>query len=82
MEVSPDHRYLAYSTDTVGTEHFTLVIKDLKTGAILRESMSNTSPDVEWAEDGTTLDRLLLTLDNEYNPSRVNGGKGPDAKRR
>ncbi len=28
-------------------------------------------------EDGTILDKILLTLDAEYDPSSVNGGKGP-----
>ena len=28
-------------------------------------------------EDGTKLDKILLTPDGEYDPSRVNGGEGP-----
>jgi len=28
-------------------------------------------------EDGTIVDKILLTLDAEYDPSNVNGGKGP-----
>ena len=34
------------------------------------------------AEDGTTLDRLLLTPDGNYDPSKVNGGEGPEAAKR
>jgi len=33
-------------------------------------------------EDGIKLDTLLLTPDAEYDPSRVNGGKGPQRLRR
>ena len=34
------------------------------------------------AEDGTTIDRILITTDDEYDPSGVNGGIGPDASGR
>lgn len=34
------------------------------------------------AEDGTTLDRILLTPDGDYDPSGVNGGNGPESNSR
>ena len=34
------------------------------------------------AEDGTTLDRILLTPDGDYDPSGVNGGNGPKSNSR
>jgi oligopeptidase B len=53
--VSPDHRLLAYSVDTAGSEEFTLYIKDLRTGELLGECIGNTAPSVAWANDGVTL---------------------------
>jgi oligopeptidase B len=54
-EVSPDHRYLAYSLDTTGAEAFTLHVKDLQTGQLLSENISDTYYSVEWAADSQTL---------------------------
>src|SRR5215210_3116416 len=51
LSVSPDHRLLAYSVDTSGSEEFTLRIKDLSTGELLAESITNTSHGVAWAND-------------------------------
>ncbi len=41
-EVSPDHRFLAYSVDTDGSETYTLYIKDLNTGELLKDVITNT----------------------------------------
>src|SRR5918995_2905287 len=49
VEVSPDHRFLAYSVDTSGAEDFTVYIKDLRTGTLLPESINGASSRVAWA---------------------------------
>lgn len=49
--VSPDHRRLAYSVDTSGSEAYTLYIKDLETGELLADQVPNVYYGVEWAED-------------------------------
>ena len=54
-EVSPDHRLLAWSSDTCGAESFTLRIKDLATGKELGEPVGNLSASVVWANDSATL---------------------------
>ena len=46
FEVSPDHRLLAWSSDTSGAESFTLRIKDLATGEMLEERIGNLSASV------------------------------------
>jgi len=33
-------------------------------------------------KDGVEIDKIILTLDAEYDPSKVNGGKGPKSSRR
>jgi oligopeptidase B len=68
-EVSPDHRLLAYSVDTSGSEEFTLFIKDLTTGSLLAESIPKTSPGVAWANDSRTL--FYTVLDETRRPCRL-----------
>jgi oligopeptidase B len=68
-EVSPDHRLLAYSVDTSGSEEFTLFIKDLITGSLLAESIPNTSLGVAWANDSRTL--YYAVLDETLRPCRL-----------
>ena len=68
-EVSPDHRLLAYSVDTSGSEDFALFIKDLQTGELLSERMSGTSPGVAWANDSRTL--FYTVLDDARRPCRL-----------
>jgi oligopeptidase B len=68
-EVSPDHRLLAYSVDTTGAEDFTLYIKDLTTGRLLAESITNTSVGVTWANDSRTL--FYTLLDHAHRPCRL-----------
>ncbi len=67
-EVSPDHRLLAYSVDTSGSEEFTLYIKDLTTGRLLAESIGRTSG-VTWANDSRTL--FYTLLDHAHRPARL-----------
>ena len=57
---SPNHKLLAYSVDTVGDEAFTILVKDLETGAPLPVEIGNTSYSVEWAEDNATLFYTIL----------------------
>jgi oligopeptidase B len=65
-EVSPDHRYLAYSVDLDGSEQFELRIKDLATGTLLAERITNTSRTVAWASDSRSL--FYVTLDAARRP--------------
>ncbi|MBA1145436.1 S9 family peptidase [Ectothiorhodospiraceae bacterium WFHF3C12] len=69
VAVSPDHRYLAYTEDTEGSERFTLRVRDLSTGEDGPEAIGNVSGGVEWAEDGRHL--LYVVLDEARRPYRV-----------
>ena len=54
--VSPDHKYLAYAVDTTGYEAVTIRVKDLATGALLRDVIEDAGPfTLAWANDGRTL---------------------------
>jgi oligopeptidase B len=69
FDVSPDHRMLAYSTDIVGDERFTLRIKDLGTGELLPDEITNTFYGSAWATDNSTI--FYMTVDDAWRPHRV-----------
>jgi oligopeptidase B len=78
FEVSPDHRLLAYSIDTNGSEVYTLRILDLATGKLAGE-IRNTHNSAKWANDNRTL--LYTTLDAAKRPDRLCRhvlGRGPE----
>lgn len=69
FEVSPNGKYLVYSTDNDGSEAYTLYIKDLDTNALLADQIPNTSSGVKWANDNQTF--FYLTLDAAKRPDKV-----------
>lgn len=54
-EVSPDNRLLAWSEDSVGRRQFVIRVKDLATGELLPDVITNAEPGLVWAADGRTL---------------------------
>src|SRR3984957_10869013 len=54
-EVSRDGRLLAYTEDDIGRRQYTLKVKDLATGALLSDAVTNVEPDFVWAADNKTL---------------------------
>ncbi|MFY1688589.1 S9 family peptidase [Plantactinospora sp. WMMB782] len=69
FDVSPDGRWLAYSTDFAGSERFTLRVKDLHTGEVLADEVPDTFYGSAWSADGSTL--FYLTVDESWRPYRV-----------
>jgi len=69
IAVSPDHRLLAYSVDAVGSEEFTLRVKDLGTGRLLDDEITNVAYTVEWGNDNRTL--FYTTRDQAQRPFKV-----------
>ena len=69
FEVSPDHKLLAYSTDTAGSETYTLRVKDLTTGELLPDTVENTYYSLEWGNDNATL--FYTVLDEAMRPYRI-----------
>jgi oligopeptidase B len=67
--ISPDHRMLAFSTDTDGSERYTLFVKDLVTGQLLSDTIPNTESPVQWANDNQTL--FYTVLDSINRPYRL-----------
>lgn len=53
--ISPDHRLLAYGTDTSGAERFRVRVRDLETGDELPEVIEDTYYSLAWAKDCATV---------------------------
>jgi oligopeptidase B len=69
VDVSPDGRLLAYSTDLVGDERFTLRIKDLSTGELLPDELPDVHYGSAWSADGSTI--LYTKVDDAWRPFQV-----------
>ncbi|MFC6018791.1 S9 family peptidase [Plantactinospora solaniradicis] len=69
FDISPDGRWLAYSTDFDGDERFTLRVKDLSTDEVLGDEVPDTFYGSAWSADGSTL--FYLTVDESWRPYRV-----------
>ncbi len=66
IEHSPDHRYLAWTADTNGSEYFQLAIRDLSTGRDI-ETIDDVGG-VTWASD-TVL--FYSRVDESHRPSKI-----------
>ncbi|MFV2115377.1 S9 family peptidase [Micromonospora sp. LOL_025] len=69
FDVSPDGRWLAYSTDFSGDERFTLRVKDLSTGELLPDEVPDTFYGTAWSADASVL--FYVTVDETWRPNRV-----------
>jgi oligopeptidase B len=54
-QASRDGRLLAFTEDDVGRRQYTLRIKDLASGAVMSDAITNVEPDFVWAADNKTL---------------------------
>ncbi|WP_286829022.1 MULTISPECIES: S9 family peptidase [Kordiimonas] len=70
MAVSPCGRYLAYSSDTNGSERFTARVRDLKTGDMLADEIVETSGEIVWALDSSGF--YYVKVSKEWRPYLVN----------
>ncbi len=69
FDVSPDGRWLAYSTDFSGDERYTLRVKDLSTGELLPDEVPGTFYGTAWSADASVL--FYVTVDDAWRPNRV-----------
>ncbi|MEO7396962.1 MAG: S9 family peptidase [Ilumatobacteraceae bacterium] len=70
FDVSPDHRLLAWSSDTDGSERYVMHIRELTTGADLADTLTNTS----WAGSAWSPDNEMLfyvQCDEAMRPHQV-----------
>ncbi|MEO7141993.1 MAG: S9 family peptidase, partial [Bryobacteraceae bacterium] len=69
FSISPDHKLLAYSTDTKGDEAFIIRVKNLDTGKLLADKIPNAYYSLEWANDNRTF--FYTVLDAAKRPHKV-----------
>jgi oligopeptidase B len=69
LSVSPDHRWLVYSTDVTGGERYTLRILDLATGQLAPEAVEDTSYGCAWFDDNATI--LYVRVDEAMRPHQL-----------
>ena len=54
VDVSPDHKLVAYAVDTVGRRKYTIRFRDLTTGEDLADEIADVTPNGDWANDSKT----------------------------
>lgn len=67
--ISPTTALLAYATDTVGDERYTVRIKDLATGALLDDELTGVMGSVTWDRDSASV--FYTTVDDTWRPDKV-----------
>ncbi|GAA4969866.1 S9 family peptidase [Algibacter aquimarinus] len=55
QSVSPDNKMLAFGIDTISRRQYTIYFKNLETGKLLKDKLSNTGGSATWANDGKTV---------------------------
>ena len=70
FDVNPQHTMLAWSSDTDGSEQYTMHLRDLATGVDRDEHLAGTTwGGTAWSADGTTL--FYVTADEQMRPFQV-----------
>ncbi|WP_428119148.1 S9 family peptidase [Candidatus Poriferisodalis sp.] len=77
LAVSPDHRLLAYTTDTDGDEKYTLTVFEIASGRVLDApgvptegcGLADLSYGLVWANDNSTM--FVVRTDDAQRPNRV-----------
>lgn len=69
LTVSDDGDWLAYSTDVVGDERYTLRFKNLRTGELLDDEIRDTAGGAVWSADARHV--FYQTVDDAWRPDTV-----------
>ena len=69
LDVSPDGRLMAYSTDTNGSERYALVIRDLASGADIETVAPDSLGGVAWSTDSKSL--VWAQASAEWRPTKA-----------
>ena len=68
LQVSPNHKLVAYAEDTKGDEIYTVHVIDVEIGAPVGKPLTCVTSDVEWANDDTL---VYITMDEILRPDKV-----------
>jgi oligopeptidase B len=66
---SPNHKLIAYTVDTKGSEFYTVNVIEADTGSLVDSRVADNNGSLEWAADSRAL--LYVWLDEEHRPRRV-----------
>lgn len=55
VSISPDNKWAAYAVDTVSRRNYTIYIKNLETGEVLENAITQTTGSSTWGNDNKTL---------------------------
>ncbi|GAA3027699.1 S9 family peptidase [Gordonia defluvii] len=82
LSVSEDGTWLAFSTDIVGDERYTLAFRNIATGQELAETITGTAGGAIWSRDARYV--FYQTVDDAWRPDTVwrheVGGSTPDVE--
>lgn len=67
--ISPDEQLLAYATDVVGDERYTIRVKDLRSGELLADEITGVLGGATWDPDGTSF--YYSTVDESWRPDKI-----------
>lgn len=78
LTISPDGRYIAWSEDLEGSERYRIFVRDLQSGKIVDEAVSNSTGWAAWAADSASF--FYTVLSEEWRPYQIRYHKiGADA---
>lgn len=68
-EVSPDHRYLAYTMYDKDNDCFKLLVRDLNFGSLCSKPQADRVSNIAWAKNGQAL--LYVVTNHDKRPYRL-----------
>jgi protease II len=68
-EVSPDHKFLAYTMYDKDNDSFRLSVRNLNSGALCSKPQADRVSNLAWAKDGQAL--LYVVTDQHKRPCRL-----------
>ncbi|KAM3709401.1 hypothetical protein ACB098_02G170700 [Castanea mollissima] len=68
-EVSPDHRFLAYTMYDKDNDYFRLSVRNLNSGSLCSKPQAERVSNLAWAKDGQAL--IYVVTDNNKRPYRI-----------
>lgn len=68
LQVSPNHKLVAYAEDTKGDEIYTVYVIDAETGATVCQPLVGMTSYLEWAGDDAL---VYVTMDEILRPDKV-----------
>ena len=69
LEMSTDHKLMAYAIDVNGSEQYDIYIKNLETGELLADEIKQTAGSIVWANNNSTF--FYTMLDETRRPYQI-----------